>query len=473
MPGAGRGRWGRAVGVRLTARSRLALLSTGLVLVAGALLSALTFLLVRRNLEHRWVVRVDRAGPPSAGPTGTPGAGASAPAPAPAPAPADADGGPVVSGADLPRLPGRDELADAGRRIRADALSELITQAATALVVVTVLTAVLAWFLAGRVLRPLRTVAATARRLSAENLADRVPVRRPDDELAALARTINDMLDRVERGVVERGRILESQRMFAANAAHELRTPLTTIRTAVDVTLDGDPARDELLTMAEDIRNAVAQGQRTLDGLLVLARGRAGALVPVPLDLRRIAADAADRAAGSAAGRRITLESDLAAAPVAGEPILLERAVGNLLENAVRHNHPGGEITVTTGTSAAGAFVRVVNTGRRIAPDEARGLPEPFVRGSGARTRSDGGAGLGLSIVRAVATAHAGELTVTARPGGGLEVLVSLPVRRLYGDGAGGAGSKAGSGAGDSAGAGDGPISLRAGAASGPGKVRG
>ncbi|MGV9311674.1 sensor histidine kinase [Streptomyces sp. NPDC003691] len=436
----------------LTARVRLALLSTGLVLAAGTLLSALTYLLLRRSLENRPVMRVDitRRGPATPAPADAPNlldrtalaapeapaeASSARPLPGPSPLPNPLSSPPVnspatesvPSSASPPELPDRAALAETARRLHADALSELLTQTTIALAVVTLLTAALGWFLAGRVLRPLRTIAGTARRLSAEDLSARMPVGRPADELSVLARTINDMLDRIEHGVEERGRILESQRMFAANAAHELRTPLTTIRTAVEVTLDGTPAREELLTMAADIRDAVAQGQRTLDGLLVLARSRRGVVAPAPLDLAGVTAGCLDRAAAAAADRSLTVRSTLRAAPAAGEPVLLERAVGNLLDNAVRYNHPGGEITVTTGTTGSRVFLTVGNTGRRVAPGEARGLLAPFVRGSGSRTRSDGGSGLGLSIVRAIATAHAGELTVTARPVGGLDITLHLP----------------------------------------------
>ena len=169
--------------------------------------------------------------------------------------------------------------------MEADTLSALLTQAGLALVVVTGLAAVLGWLVAGRVLRPIRAISSTARRLSAEDITERVPVTVPADELYVLAGTVNEMLDRIQRGVVERDRILDSQRLFTANAAHELRTPLTTARTAIDVTLDGDPSRAELLAMAGDVRAAVEHVQRVLDGLLLLARSQAGIGAREPADL--------------------------------------------------------------------------------------------------------------------------------------------------------------------------------------------
>jgi signal transduction histidine kinase len=378
--------------VRLTARVRLALVYAALVLVAGIMLSGLTYLLVRRSLEGRLVVGV------SVGPDVDPG-----------------------------RLPSdSDDLDEIGRSVRAETLSALLTQAATALAVVTVIALVLGWLVAARVLRPIRTIVATARRLSAENLSERVPVNRPADELATLATTFNQMLDRVQTGVAERDRVLDGQRMFTANAAHELRTPLTTMRTAIDVTLEGDPTRAELLAMAHDVGTAITRSQRTLDGLLALARSQAGHVTRHLVDLADAAARVLDNAADEMSRRNITLRSDLGSAVISGEPILIDRMLGNLVDNAIRYNDTDGTMTVATGTAATGAFLRITNTGRPITADKADRLLEPFVRGTG--TRADG-AGLGLSIVRAIALAHQGHVVINARPGGGLDVVVRLPTR--------------------------------------------
>lgn len=369
----------------MTARVRLTILYTALVLAAGVLLTLLTYVLMRRTAGPR--VAVLTFDPPP-GPVG------------------------------IPPLP----------EVREVTLVEFLTQAAIALAVVLVLAAVLGWLVAGRVLRPIRTISATAHRLSAENLSERVPVPTPADELATLAATINGMLDRIQQGIADRDRVLTSQRMFTANAAHELRTPLTTMRTAIDVTLDSRPGRAELLTMTRDVRTAVEQSQRTLDGLLALARSQAGAGRHQRVDLADIAATALD-------GVPLTVRADLRTAPVSGEPVLLERMCGNLVDNAVRHNHPDGRIEVATGIADGWAFLRVANTGPPIAPDAVDQLREPFVRGDGTRVHTDRGTGLGLSIVDAVVAAHRGELDLTARPTGGLAVVV-----RLWPVGRGGAG---------------------------------
>lgn len=378
--------------VRLTARSRLTLLYTGLVLAAGVVLTALTYLLMQENLTHREIVL--RTLP--------------------------SDG----SGSLPPQPPSPSELSE---QVRDETLAALLTQAGIALAVVGVLAGVLGWLVAGKVLQPIRAISATAQRLSAENLSERVPVRPPQDELSALAETVNRMLDRIQRGIAERDQALDSQRLFTANAAHELRTPLTTIRTAIDVTLDGEPTRAELLTMAEDVRVAADDSRRTLDGLLALARSQAGLANPCPIDLANIADAVLTSVTDQVAARRLTVHQDLRTAPVTGEPVLLERMTANLVSNALRYNHPGGEITVETGTATGVAFLRVRNTGRQLPADQVGRLLEPFVRGEGSRTSSDGGAGLGLSIVRAVVLAHHGEIAANAHPGGGLDITAQLP----------------------------------------------
>ncbi|GHG22451.1 MULTISPECIES: sensor histidine kinase [Amycolatopsis] len=362
----------------MTARSRLTLLYAALVLAAGALLTTLTSLLLRRDGGHR--VSVITLGP--------------------SPEPAG-----------IPPLP---------PSINAVTLTDFVGQAAIALAVVTALAAVVGWLVAGRVLRPIRTISATARRLSAENLSERIPVTRPLDELATLAGTVNGMLDRISDGVAERDRVLVSQRLFTANAAHELRTPLTTMRTAIDVTLDSRPGVEELLAMAADVRTAVEQSRRTLDGLLALARSQAGTGVRDRVDLAEIVASSLD-------GVALPVRADLRPAPVRGEPVLLERLCGNLVDNAVRHNRSGGHVEVATGGGDGRAFLRIGNSGAPIAPDAVDRLREPFVRGDGTRIHTGRGAGLGLSIVDAIVAAHRGEITLAARPAGGLDVVVHLP----------------------------------------------
>ncbi|NYV72945.1 HAMP domain-containing histidine kinase [Streptomyces sp. UH6] len=381
----------------MTARTRLTLLHTLLVLASGALLSLLTYLLTRRSLTERKIVW-HLTGPGTTGP----------------PPPAD------LSSSEL-----------AGD-VRDEALATLVRQAGIALVVVTLLGAVVGRLVAGRVLLPIRVISATAQRLSAENLSERMPVGRAGDELAALAETVNGMLDRIGLGIAERDRALESQRLFTASAAHELRAPLTTMRTAIDVTLDGEPCRAELRAMALDVRAAVDRHRRTLDGLFALAHSQAGVRECRPVDLAAVAGSVLKATVPGLGATDLAVRWELCPAPMAGDPVLLERMAANLIGNAVRYNHPAGLLTVSTGRTPDGAsFLRVVNTGNRVAQEDVEQLLRPFVRGAGSSAvRSDdgggdgAGAGLGLSIVQAVVLAHRGDITATPHQDGGLNVLV-------------------------------------------------
>ncbi|NKE63133.1 HAMP domain-containing protein [Lentzea sp. PSKA42] len=381
---------------RLSARGRLTILYTALVLGAGLAIAGLTYVLVGRALADR--PRTLRLF------------------------------GPLD--ASIPPVPDPGVELAAIDRLHADTLAQLLTQSLIALTIVGVLAAVLSWVVAGRVLRPIRTMSATAQRLSAENLSERVPVTTPADELATLAETVNGMLDRIQSGVAERDRLLHSQRMFVANAAHELRTPLTTMRTAVEVTLDGKPSNEELLVMAGDVRDAVADSQRTLDGLLALARSQTGLARRQQVDLADVVTRIIEAARGQAEAGRVELRPALRPSAVMGDPVLLDRMVSNLVDNAIRYNEAGGNVVVSTGLVAGRAQLRIVNTGQHVAPAAVHDLFTPFVRGRASRPHDDGGLGLGLSIVRAVVDAHQGQLTTDVPAAGGLDITTGFPGAR-------------------------------------------
>ncbi|MGH3753763.1 MAG: sensor histidine kinase [Pseudonocardiaceae bacterium] len=281
-------------------------------------------------------------------------------------------------------------------------------------------TVLLAWVITGQVLRPLHEVTATARRLSAESLDERLRLPGPRDEVAELADTFDAMLDRLQAA-------FQSQRRFVANASHELRTPLAVVRTEVDVTL-ADPAADEaeLRRMAAVVRDATLRAQQLVDGLLVLARTEGSALRACePADLAILAATALRIVAPEARSRGLRVTTQMAPAFTVGDPPLLERVVGNLVENAVRHNVPGGWVDVCTAPAGPQATLRVSSSGEVVAPEAVAALFEPFHRGGVARTSHDG-AGLGLSIVHAVVAAHGGTVHAEPVPGGGLAVTVHL-----------------------------------------------
>ena len=295
------------------------------------------------------------------------------------------------------------------------ALEQLNAQYVLALGGMLLVAAALGWLLAGQALSPLRRVTGIARRITQERLGERIAMGGPRDELRELADTLDGMLDRLEAS-------FEGQRRFVANASHELRTPLTAIRAEVEVALaDPDASKAELRQMGEVVLEAADRTQSLLDSLMVLARSQQGVPRREPVDLAHAARTAVATTAPEAEARDVHISLDLEPAPLEGDPPLVERLVANLVENAVRHNVPGGRVQVTTRPG----LVRVENTGAAIADEDVRRLAEPFER---LGRDSDGpGAGLGLSIVRAVADAHGATLALRPRAGGGLEAEVTFP----------------------------------------------
>jgi signal transduction histidine kinase len=292
------------------------------------------------------------------------------------------------------------------------ALAQLDAQFVLALVGTLLVAAALGYLVADRALAPMRRVTGLARRVTQERLDERIALEGPHDELRDLADTLDGMLDRL-------GAAFDGQRRFVANASHELRTPLTIIRAEVEVALaDPDASAAELRRMGEVVLEAADRTQALLDSLMVLARSQQGLPRREPVDLAHAARAAATACATEARGLDVQL--DLQPAPVEGDPPLVERLVANLVENAVRHNEPGGSVRVTTRP----CLVRVENTGPAIPAEDVRRLAEPFERLG--RDRDGPGAGLGLSIVRAVADAHGAELALRPRAGGGLEAEVTF-----------------------------------------------
>jgi signal transduction histidine kinase len=278
----------------------------------------------------------------------------------------------------------------------------------------------LGWIVAGRALRPVHAITAAARRASEENLGERIALAGPDDELKELADTFDAMLGRLDAAFA-------SQRRFVASASHELRTPLTVMRTAIDVTL-AKPGRTpaQLEAMAVEVRHAADRAETLIEALLTLARSDRGTGPREPLDMAVLAEDALDAAAGAIRARPVTVQAVLEPALAVGDPVLVERLVTNLIDNAVRHNVPDGWVQVATGTREGMAFIDVANGGPLVPAELVPSLFEPFRRLCD-RTGSPDGMGLGLSIVRSVALAHRGHATARPRPAGGLEVTVSLP----------------------------------------------
>ncbi len=316
------------------------------------------------------------------------------------------------------------------------ARTEVLQVGTIAFALVVVAAAMVSWVLTGHVLRPVHEVTATARRLSAESLDERIDLEGPRDEVAELADTFDAMLDRLQAA-------FDAQRRFVANASHELRTPLAVLRTEIDVTL-ADPEADvaELRRMAGVLRDATRRAEGLVEGLLLLARTEAaqhrpaGADEPVDLDLAAHGALDAVRAEVECRRLRVEITPDGREAPVVvGDAALLERVVGNLVENAVRHNVEGGWLSVTTRFLAEDAAEHaergvpqvelvVASSGPQLDPERVPDLFEPFRRGT---DRVGTGSGLGLSIVRAVVRSHGGSVAAEPVPDGGLSVRVVLP----------------------------------------------
>ena len=300
---------------------------------------------------------------------------------------------------------------------RSTTLTHLLTYSLLSLAGVILLAAVAGWIVAGRILRPVHRLTAAARAASEQNLSQRIALQGPRDELRELADTFDTMLERLDRAFT-------SQRQFIANASHELRTPLTVMRTAIDVVLaKPEPTRDELVSMAADVRQAVDHSERLIEVLLVLARNDQARALTDPLDLAAVAEDALEGRTANG----ITTTTTLDEAPVTGDGVLLERLVANLLDNAERYNIAGGTVSISTTTDDGASLVRVVNTGPVVPPDQVDRLFLPFTRLDD-RTRHDG-FGLGLALVSSIAAVHSGTVHATASPTGGLDITVRLPRR--------------------------------------------
>jgi signal transduction histidine kinase len=399
-------RWQRLP--RRTVRLRLTLLYGGLFLTSGAALLAITYILVSSLLPAPSTASGQIGG--SVGTQAGQGvcfyttspAGSSSLTPVP-PSDCQAYGQALVNS---------QQAAD---------LSQLLTDTGIALAIMTVVSIAFGWLMAGRVLRPLRTITAAARYISASSLHERLALTGPDDELKELGDTFDGLLARLEAS-------FRAQRQFVANASHELRTPLARQRTVVEVALaDPDPTIASLQAACQRVLMAGEQQERLIEALLTLARGERGLDRQEPLDLSAVAREVLVSRRDDARSRSVSLEADLDSAYVLGDSHLAERLLANLVDNAIRHNRPGGSARVSTATSAGHAILSVSNTGPVVPPDQIDRLFQPFQRLRAGRTAMRDGDGLGLPIVVAIAAAHGAYVRARSRPSGGLSVAVRFP----------------------------------------------
>ncbi|MFB6394420.1 sensor histidine kinase [Polymorphospora lycopeni] len=377
---------------RLTIRARLTLVFGGSFFVAGGVLLAVNYALVAGRLQQNrlslWI-----------------------------------GGSGDTSGLDTAAIGAM--VGDYQRVVRDGALDSLLTQGGLALVVVSVVAVAIGWLVAGRALQPLQEITGTARRIAGADgagrgLHERIALGGPKDEVRELAATFNEMLERLNRA-------FDGQRRFVANASHELRTPLALNRALVELAMTRPGAPAEVRQLGESLLTVNERHERLIDGLLTLADSENEVTDRTPVDLAEVARHVADQVAGPA---DVRVELDLAAAPTAGDPVLLERLTQNLVENAVRHNVPeDGWLSAETAVVDGRATLTVSNSGPTVPGYEVESLFQPFRRLNRDRIGGGRGFGLGLSIVRAIARAHNGSVEATPRPQGGLSVTVSLPSR--------------------------------------------
>jgi signal transduction histidine kinase len=436
---------------RRTVRLRLTLLYGALFLVSGAALSAMTYFFVDAATGNSFIVQ-GKNGVTIAGyqigtapaksaigkpatingtaatrlPAGTGGAGSGA-----------RGGSHAGSGLTTKQMQGRaHQFQELALATHSRELHQLVVESGVALAIMAVMSIALGWIVAGRVLRPLRVIIAATRDISASNLHERLDLDGPDDELKELGDTIDGLLQRLEAS-------FRSQRQFVANASHELRTPLARQRTLAQVALsDPDASADSLRAAHERVLASGEQQEQLIDALLTLSRVQAGAISHDPVDLTPLVRNALVARTAEAERRGLRVIPTLAEAPLRGDPRLVERLVANVLDNALRHNGPGGMVVVRTGTRAGHGWFAVSNDGPVVEPGQIERLYEPFERLGAERTSSGEGFGLGLCVVKAVATAHGASLMTEARPAGGLNVEVRFPPSRGPTEEAAGTGSR-------------------------------
>jgi signal transduction histidine kinase len=374
-----------------TIRLRLTAIYGGLFLASGTALLAITYLLLRREYTGKFFVNsgnlMDHAVP-----------------------------GFVPRGDTRAHVEEMfPQAAAAGHAQSVAALHQLLVGSGIALAIMAVLSIWLGWLIAGRALRPLRTITNTAREISATSLHQRLALTGPEDELKQLGTTFDDLLARLEHA-------FESQRRFAANASHELRTPLTFQRTLVELAL-GEPDLDpETRETYQELLAVGKEQEQLIDALLTLSQSQRGLDLHEPVDLASLAATVT----ADSEPDGVVFETDLEPAWMSGDSRLIERLLANLVTNAIQHNTPAGHVTVETRQAGGQATLRVRNSGEQIPTQDVPRLFQPFERLEHDR-HAKGGFGLGLSIVDAIAKAHDATITASPGPDGGLDIEVSFP----------------------------------------------
>jgi signal transduction histidine kinase len=403
---------------RTTVRWRLTLLYGGLFLISGAALLAITYTLVDNAAVFPQRAQFALPGRNRL----TLNRGAVAPNFVPAQLAAGTRKVPPALARLLHTREGQKAVGEVVFTQRVADLHQLIIESAIALALMALISTALGWVVAGRVLQPLRTMTTATQEISEENLNRRLAMEGPPDELRRLADTIDGLLGRLEGA-------FGAQRRFVANASHELRTPLTAVRALLEMVLS-DPKATVATFRAtcEQVLEESGQQEQLIEALLTLAQGQRGIDRAETFDLASVVSEVLGSREGLAAARDLEIGQALTPATISGDARLIERLVSNLVDNAIRHNVPGGRVDVGVQSSGR-ATLTVTNTGPVVPPEEVDRLLQPFQRLSADRTSQRDGLGLGLSIVTAIASAHDAVLAVRARPDGGLEIDVHFPAR--------------------------------------------
>lgn len=397
---------------RRTVRRRLTALYGCVFVISGAALLAITNLLVRHTTGGFLFIQ---SGGSDGTATGIIAGGGNAPG--------------TVSA--IPRATGPDQAEQQAKQLIAQVryqhgieMHQLLVQSFIALAIMSVLSIGAGWLVAGRALRPLRTITAAARDISSSNLHERLALSGPDDELKELGDTFDALVARLERS-------FGSQRQFVANASHELRTPLTLQHALLEAALlDPHATLQGWRATGERALAASQEQERLIAALLTLARSDRGLSHREPFDLAELTAVVLNNRHADADQRGLQVSASLEHAPAFGDAELAERLIANLIDNALRHNVADGRVEISTAATDGEAVLSVRNTGPVLAASEIDRLFEPFQRADVDRTSHDGGLGLGLPIVQAVATAHNATISTRARPAGGLDVVIRFPLDR-------------------------------------------
>lgn len=388
--------------IRSTVRFRLTVLYGALFLLTGLILLGVSFAIVRANIDDEVGLERERvysdlieAGVPPEN---------------------------IQAVTEAPLGDGRtvgEAIVDTAVSVRSNVLDDLLVAYAVAIPLVGFFALGLGWLAAGRALRPVKQLTQTAQKLGDETLHERIALEGPDDELKQLADTLDAMIARLEVAFL-------AQRRFAADVSHEVRTPLSIIKAEADVTLADAESSERERRLANSVLEAADRAESLIDSLLALARSESTMRDHELVDLAELTGDVVGERVPAADSAGVQVELDLGSATVSGDPFLLERLVANLVDNGINHNVTSdGWVRVAVDSQNGRTLLEVSNTGQVLSAAEAEHIAEPFHRLGEPEVP---GFGLGMTIVRSVAKAHGGDVAINPRHGGGLDVLVSLPV---------------------------------------------